>query len=89
MYFSRFVQRTNERDYISIYKGKYCSSKVGREGGVQRLSLPGWSQSKDGGWTTCLNMVTILHEFMHAIGNLKSAVYDFITVPDIIFIFVI
>ena len=77
MYFSRFVQRTNERDYISIYKGDGCSSVVGRQGGFQRLSLGSGYDEQGRPWNCTWHVGTIIHEFMHAIGNLKSTVYHF------------
>ena len=35
----KFVQRTNQRDYLQFYQGGGCSSMVGRQGGAQRVSL--------------------------------------------------
>ncbi|XP_071502855.1 zinc metalloproteinase nas-6-like [Diadema antillarum] len=55
----RFVQRTNQRDYVEVFPGNGCYSLVGRVGGRQQLSL-------GVGCTT--NLGTIIHEFMHAIG---------------------
>lgn len=55
----RFVQRTTQRDYISIFPGSGCWSLVGRQGGMQQLSL-------GTGCTT--NLGTIVHELMHAVG---------------------
>ena len=54
----RFYERTNEVDYVLIYKGSGCWSYIGQIRGVQELSLgPG-----------CLANSTIQHELMHAIG---------------------
>ena len=62
MLFFRIVPRSNEADYVSVYRGSGCSSYVGRQGGVQYLSLG----------TGCASSVgVIIHEFMHAIGNVK------------------
>ncbi|KAG8187063.1 hypothetical protein JTE90_016161 [Oedothorax gibbosus] len=55
----RFKQRTNERDYVSMYKGNGCWSYWGRTGGgEQKLSLG----------TGCEYFGTVVHEFLHAIG---------------------
>ncbi|XP_020615459.1 zinc metalloproteinase nas-15-like [Orbicella faveolata] len=53
-----FKQRTNERDYVSFFKGGGCWSYVGKIGGKQRLSLAG------GCWYTG----TVVHEIGHALG---------------------
>ena len=48
-----------------MYKGSGCSSYVGRQGGVQYLSLG----------TGCASSIgVIIHEFMHAIGKYKKTV---------------
>merc|ERR1711964_122038 len=55
----RFKQRSNERTYISFYKGGGCSSPVGyRSGRVNRISLAG------GCWRTGI----VMHEIGHSIG---------------------
>ncbi|XP_077864896.1 meprin A subunit beta-like [Saccoglossus kowalevskii] len=54
----RFQQRTTETDYIEFVKENGCSSRVGRSGGKQVLSV-------DGG---CEHKGTVIHEMMHAIG---------------------
>ncbi|XP_043921781.1 meprin A subunit beta-like [Protopterus annectens] len=54
-----FKQRTNEENYISVYKGSGCSSKVGnRQMGQQSLSIG----------SGCDRLATIEHEFFHALG---------------------
>jgi hypothetical protein len=55
----RIVPRSTQVDYVSVYKGSGCSSYVGRQGGVQYLSLGGNCASSVG---------VIIHEFMHAVG---------------------
>lgn len=50
--------RDEEEDYISLYKGGGCSSKIGRVGGRQTLSLA----------SGCDRMATIMHEFTHSLG---------------------
>lgn len=55
----RFRKRTNERTYISFYKGGGCSSPVGyRSGRVNRISLA------SGCWSTGI----VMHEIGHSIG---------------------
>ena len=53
----RFVQRTNQSDYIFFRSGGGCSSSVGRVGGVQYINLAD-------GCSTGNN----IHEIGHAIG---------------------
>jgi Astacin (Peptidase family M12A) len=55
----RFVQRTNQADYVEIYNGAGCSSYLGRLGGKQQLSL-----ARNG----CVYKGTAMHEFIHALG---------------------
>ncbi|XP_055946957.1 zinc metalloproteinase nas-4-like [Argiope bruennichi] len=55
----RLVQRTNETDYVSLFRGDGCYSMVGRMGGEQKLSLA------SGG---CDQVGIVIHEFMHALG---------------------
>ena len=50
--------RTNEEDYVNIVRGDGCWSHVGRQGGVQELSIG----------HGCLYQRTIIHEFVHALG---------------------
>ncbi|XP_017143723.1 low choriolytic enzyme [Drosophila miranda] len=61
----RFVQRSSQRDYISIVSGNSgCWSSVGRVGGKQEVNLqsPG-----------CLSRPgTAMHELMHALGFLHE-----------------
>jgi len=54
----KFVQRTNQRDYIHLYRGNGCSSMVGKQGGRQVVSLG----------NGCLYVGVIMHELMHAAG---------------------
>jgi len=55
----RFIERTNETDYIRVHRERKCSSKVGKIGGAQDLSLaPGCART----------VGTPIHEFMHALG---------------------
>ena len=59
----RIIPRTSQADYVYVYKGAGCSSYVGRQGGVQYLSLG----------TGCASSIgVIIHEFMHAIGKYKK-----------------
>ena len=53
------VERTNQDDYISVFKGSGCWSMVGRQGGKQKLSLS----------DNCRTVGTMVHEFMHALGK--------------------
>ncbi|KAH6922823.1 hypothetical protein HPB50_019411 [Hyalomma asiaticum] len=54
----RFVVRKRHRNYLSIMRGDGCTSFIGRQGGVQNVSLG----------TGCLYHGTIVHELMHAAG---------------------
>ena len=58
----RFKMLTNEEDGISINPHAGCTSHVGRQGGIQSLSL---AYNENG---RCDSMATIMHEFMHALG---------------------
>jgi astacin len=53
-----FVERSDQKDYVTIYAGDGCWSYVGRSGGEQKLSLG------DG----CLGEGTVIHELGHALG---------------------
>ncbi|XP_025762740.1 low choriolytic enzyme isoform X1 [Oreochromis niloticus] len=56
----RFVPKTlNDMDYLYFFSGDRCSSKVGRRGGKQEISL---KKSR------CLNISTVQHEVLHALG---------------------
>lgn len=55
----RFVERVYEKDYIKLHSGDGCSSRMGRSGGMQEISL-----QKNG----CLSSGTIVHELIHALG---------------------
>lgn len=55
----RFDVRGYEKDYVTIYSGDGCSSRMGKGGGKQELSL-----AKKG----CLSTGTIVHELIHVLG---------------------
>jgi len=55
----RFVERTDEEDFVAISSGSGCHSHMGKIGGEQELSL-----KKNG----CFNRWIIIHELIHAIG---------------------
>jgi len=57
-YCVRFVERTNQHDYVYIQPHSGCHSKIGRQGGPQELSLT----------SGCLRKGTIMHELNHALG---------------------
>ncbi|XP_077999237.1 meprin A subunit alpha-like [Glandiceps talaboti] len=54
----RFQRKTQERDYIELAKVAGCSSKVGRSGGVQQISIDRGCEIKG----------IVIHEMLHAIG---------------------
>uniref|UniRef100_A0A0N4ZBE6 Metalloendopeptidase n=1 Tax=Parastrongyloides trichosuri TaxID=131310 RepID=A0A0N4ZBE6_PARTI len=54
----RFIERTDEKDYLNIVKGYGCYSQVGRTGGKQEISLG----------RGCLFHEIIIHELMHSLG---------------------
>ena len=68
LYIFRFVERSNQRDYIEVFKGHpgSCWSLVGRKGGKQPLSLG----------EGCPNVGTVVHEFMHALGTHYSPSHE-------------
>ncbi|CAL2078276.1 Peptidase M12 [Tenacibaculum sp. 190524A02b] len=53
----KFIQRTNQPNYVYFYSGPGCSSHVGMQGGIQYISLAG-------GCTTG----AAIHEIGHAVG---------------------
>ncbi|XP_060780112.1 low choriolytic enzyme-like isoform X3 [Neoarius graeffei] len=55
----RFIQRSNQKDYISIESINGCWSYVGRQGNKQALSLE---------HNGCVYFHTIQHELLHALG---------------------
>ncbi|XP_026802500.1 high choriolytic enzyme 1-like isoform X1 [Pangasianodon hypophthalmus] len=55
----RFIQRTNERDYITIQSLNGCYSPVGRQGYSQTVSLARFG---------CIYLSTIQHELLHSLG---------------------
>ena len=65
---------SNETDGILINPHEGCSSPLGRQGGIQSLSLA----------NGCDSMATIMHEFMHALGvhhtQARSDRDDYITI---------
>ncbi|KAH8031969.1 hypothetical protein HPB51_022491 [Rhipicephalus microplus] len=54
----RFVARRKQKNYVLITRREGCSSFVGRQGGVQEVSLG----------THCLYTGLIAHELLHAVG---------------------
>lgn len=54
----RFVARTSEFDYVTMYRGTGCYSAIGRQRGVQPVSLG----------SGCLYKGTVVHELLHAAG---------------------
>ncbi|CAH3176709.1 unnamed protein product, partial [Porites lobata] len=53
-----FKKRTTEKDYVEFFKGKGCSSYVGRISGKQIINLA----------RGCWQMGTVAHEMAHALG---------------------
>ena len=62
-YFVRIIPRTNEQDYIDVFRGRGCYSNIGRTGGKQALSL---------GKGCAVNVGIPIHELMHAIGKYEQ-----------------
>lgn len=56
------VPRTNESNYVEIFKANGCYSYIGMIGGKQQLSLA----------NGCISTGTIMHEFIHAAGVLHE-----------------
>ncbi|XP_055948393.1 zinc metalloproteinase nas-15-like [Argiope bruennichi] len=59
----KWVERTDEDDYVEIYSDMGCFSELGKVGGVQSLSLES---------DTCMKKGVILHEMMHSLGFLHE-----------------
>lgn len=55
----RFLERTDQTDFVYIYSGSGCHSHMGKIGDQQELSL-----QKNG----CFNRGIIMHELIHALG---------------------
>lgn len=55
----RFVERTDETDFVYIYSGSGCHSHMGKIGDQQEMSL-----KKNG----CFSRGIIIHELIHALG---------------------
>ncbi|XP_077491861.1 astacin-like metalloprotease toxin 5 [Amblyomma americanum] len=60
----RFVERSNQEDYVFIFSGQECYSYPGRMGGPQPLSLG----------HGCLQLPIVLHELLHALGFMHEHV---------------
>ncbi|XP_023229237.1 astacin-like metalloprotease toxin 5 [Centruroides sculpturatus] len=54
----RFKYKTNEKNYVKIFKGRGCYTMIGRHKGEQPLSLG----------DDCLHLGTIIHELNHVLG---------------------
>jgi len=54
----KFVRRTTEKNYIEFFEGGGCWSYVGRQGGMQQISLA----------SGCWHQGTVVHEIGHAMG---------------------
>ncbi|GFV81034.1 zinc metalloproteinase nas-15 [Trichonephila clavipes] len=59
----KWIEKTDEDNYVEIYSEMGCYSDLGRIGGVQYLSL----ESPD-----CMEKGVIMHEMMHALGFLHE-----------------
>jgi len=59
----KFLPRTTEANYLTIFNGSGCFSDVGMTGGKQYLSL---ADSENGG--SCWTQGTMVHEMLHAVG---------------------
>jgi len=60
----KFVPWSGQRDYVRIFNGDGCFSRVGRQYNEQELSLTGTSYTKG----HCMFKKTVAHEFLHAAG---------------------
>jgi len=59
----KFVKRTNQRNYISMFNGAGCSTAVGfMNSGAQLLSL------QESGRGSCWSHRIVLHELLHTVG---------------------
>lgn len=54
----RFVMRTTQRNYITIFRGSGCYSAIGHQTGAQPVSLG----------HGCIYKGTMVHELLHAVG---------------------
>ncbi|GFV81043.1 zinc metalloproteinase nas-15 [Trichonephila clavipes] len=59
----KWVERTEEDNYVEIYSEMGCWSELGRVGGVQSLALES---------PACMKKGLIMHELMHALGFLHE-----------------
>ena len=70
----RLVDRTNENDYVNIFKGKKgdCHANLGRVGGEQPLSLG----------EGCPGTGVVTHELMHTLGRHCLRVWEVNVLPS-------
>lgn len=76
----KFMTRSNQEDYLNIYSGKGCFSRIGRARGKQPVSLRVPTSTMSG----CLENEDILHELTHALGFIHMQDYadrdDYLTI---------